>query len=210
MAGVVTFDPLTHTYRSDGRIVPNTTSILKAAGFSYAYYREHDGDFGTVGHQVAHLFFADQMREYDPVFEPWMVGLRAFRDEQRPEPYISPERGLERILVGTHPIYAGTVDFAGTIKEWKKHRGIIDWKFWGSAPSSQILDCTGLQTTGYSHLMADYEMTSFAKRAAVWFFPGGYRIYHFRDTTDWYYFLSAVNCWLWREKHNCNPKQQED
>jgi hypothetical protein len=196
------FDPEAHRYFLGNREVPGVSAILKSAGFQSAFYRSEEGArFGTVGHQVLHLLLSGRLGEYDPAFEPWMRGIRKFVDEQKPEPYDSPARGLERIVFSDLG-YAGTMDFAGTCKRFGKKLCILDWKFWSNSPSNLILGTAGLQTAAYSKAFAEYEMLRMPiERAAVWFFEDGYRMFPMTDATDWNFFLSALNCYKWRERH---------
>jgi len=197
------YDPQTHTYWLGKEKLPGVTEILRAAGFSYAFYREGDGDTGTYGHQVLQMYLAGTLESYDPAFEPWMTGIRMFMKEERPEVFISPERGLERILYSDRYKYAGTLDFAGVLKRWRGKVGIADWKFWGHS-SRLVVDTAGLQSAAYGELFREYEfecMRTRMPRAAVHFFPGGYSIFDLRERQDWDYFLSALNCWRWRKRH---------
>jgi hypothetical protein len=202
------FDPIAHKYYCGDREYPGVTTILKRAGFTTPFNEDEvAANFGRIFHDTMAFKFQGRLAGVDKSFEPWMVGIEKFFKEQEPVPYISAERSVERILISEKNGYAGTMDFAGTIKSGPV-RGqwpicFLDWKTWAAANKHEIA-LAGLQLAGYDKLYREFEhIPSFKRipRAVVHFMKEDYRIYPCNDPADGPIFQAAVNCNQWRQKY---------
>ncbi len=185
---VVEYDPGKHLYRVAGEVKPSVTQVFKVAGLYPDYGHGENMTFGTTGHRVIELILKGQLSGYDPMFEPWMIGIRKFIEIEKPDVF---EDYSEKVLYSPRYGFAGTPDFFGTLAGrsvlWN-----LDWKFWAAA-SKQLLQLAGMQTAGYTTLFHEQGELPVCRRAAVHFYEEDYRIYTLTDPADWPNFQSALN-----------------
>jgi hypothetical protein len=201
------FDPIAHKYYIGAREYPGVTTILKRAGFTTPFNEDEDAArFGRIFHDTLALIFQKRLEKIDETFAPWMTGIDKFMSEQKPVPYISSERSVERIMISEKQGYAGTMDLAGQINHFS-FRGrwppcFLDWKTWSTANKHEVA-LAGLQLAGYDKLYREFEhIPSFKKipRAVVHFTKTDYRIYPCDDPADFSTFQAALICNQWKQR----------
>lgn len=188
----LTFDPIAHVYKVDGRQVPNVTSVLDAAGLN---------EFGFVGPEV--LTFArsrgqavhaatalDDLGELDeasvdPHAAPYLTAWRRFRRETGFVP-----TAIEQRVYHVGHRYAGTLDREGVFPQFKSD-ALLDIKT--GAPSAT----TGPQTAAYLAARGGRRA-----RYAVYLQPDGrYHLHLHKDPNDLAVFLAALTIFNWRNNH---------
>jgi hypothetical protein len=185
------FQEDTHTYTLEGRTVPSVTTVLEAEGYSNPFtHNEYAAGWGSMAHKTVELDCTGRLGSYDPAFEPWMEGIRAFRAKHNPQGDFE-----RRVYWKCGPMeYAGTADFVGVIG----HREyVLDWKFWASK-SKDLIAIAGLQLAAYEMALRNGPKRN---RAVVWFFPGGFRLIPLTDTTDEPVWRGIVNGYYWKKFH---------
>ena len=181
----IVFDAENHIYRVDGEVKLSVTQVIEANGMYPEFGKnESAARFGTIGHKIIAMMFSGTLAGYDPAFEPWMVGIRKFFDEQKPNPLY-----YEKMIYTENNDFVGTIDFIGARNEESNRTEILDWKFWASA-QKLLLVLAGWQTAGYNLLFAGRVPL---RRAVVHFYPEGYTIHPLRDPLDSVAFQSLLN-----------------
>ena len=207
----ILFDEKEHAYSTEKtdekgsylQEVYGVTSLLANAGISSNFvHNEKAADFGKKGHLIQRLFLTDDLADYDPAFEPWMVGLRRFKEECSPNNWICLD---DTILYSEKHNYAGQPDYLGMAKLPHIYRRealyLLDWKFWATATKGQI-DDADIQTTAYAYAALEMKLIDrMPRRAVVHFLPETYHIEHLNDPSAWSTFLSALNIKKWKERH---------
>jgi hypothetical protein len=185
------------------REIPGVTSLLGSAGISSPFiHDDFRADFGRKGHKIINLFLRDNLGEYDPFFEPWMIGIRRFKDECGPFDIML----LDNTIVYSERYgFCGMPDFLGLAKiaamGRKKELYLLDWKFWNTATRGQV-DDADIQTSAYAHAVLEMKIVkAMPKRAVVHFVPNEYHIEPLNDPAAWTTFLSALNIRHWKERH---------
>lgn len=200
----VSLDRESHTYtvqegKGRTRSTLGVTSLLTNAGISPHYYNsDRAARFGTVGHEIMRLFLLDDLEEYDPEFEPWMEGLRLFRQECKPADY-----QLETPVYSQKLDYAGQLDFLGLVTPPRQRREtyILDWKFWSKATPA-VVSAGEIQSEGYGRAALEMGVcTRKPYRALVHFFPGGYNFHLCHDPAAWSIFMSCLNIERWKRRY---------
>lgn len=203
----IQFDPETHTYTTTENGSPQeisgVTSLQNSAGLISRFYKNDEARvFGQIGHETMRLLLRDELEEYDPAFEPWMEGMRAFVKDCKPSNIIALD---DTILFSKKYRYAGQPDFIGyaTIARMGRLKGLyaLDWKFWAAASEPQI-DNAEIQVEAYARAALEMELIHESpKKAVVHFLPGEYRIHPLHDPAAWTVFLSCMNIQRWKERH---------
>ena len=184
MPHVVEFEAERHIYRVDGEVKLSVTQVLDANGMYPEFGKnEAAARFGTIGHKIVKMEIEGKLAGYDPAFEPYMVGIRKFFEEQKPNGMF-----WEKMKYSDKLDFVGTVDFIGNIQAFKTI-AVLDWKFW-SAVNKTILTLAGYQTAGYNLLFTGRAPL---RRAVVHFYPEGYTILPLRDPLDSVAFSSLLN-----------------
>jgi hypothetical protein len=200
----IRFIPESHTYLVDGEPKLSVTQVLDANGMYPEFGKNAAAArFGTIGHKIVKMEIDGKLSGYDPAFEPYMVGIRKFIEEQKPVyDYMEAMRYSEK------DDFVGTVDFVGYAgQETILRKLILDWKFW-SAPQKILLTLAGYQTAGYSRLFFGAVPV---RRAVVHFYPEGYTILPLRDPLDSVAFQSLLNVAKLKLKMGIyKPKGQTD
>jgi hypothetical protein len=207
MTAALTFDPITHKYFRGLVQVPGVSEIMESAGLISEFCKDEVArDFGNLFHGTMRLKFYGRLGAVDPKFieAGWLAGIEKFFAEQNPIPFISPERGIERILFSMRYGYAGTLDFFGMISLFKNALCLLDWKTI-SKPSKPSMKNCDMQTAAYDNLIREYEeIKGKIIRAMVWFYPFGYEILyrpkdHMNSPAAWPAFQSALNLKRWKD-----------
>jgi len=180
------FDPSTHTYTLDGKVLPSVTQILQGVGLINFNgidpgILKKAADFGTAVHQATALDDLGDLDEesLDPALKPYLEAWRGFRGPMKFD-------AIEQPLC--HPDYG----FAGT-PDRVKWNTIYDIK-----TGTTVYPSTGIQLAGYSILAG----IPTARRLAVQLKADGtYQVHEFKDRKDREIFLACLSVYKWREKN---------
>lgn len=186
------FDHPTHTYTLGGKRLPSVTQILEGVGLvDTTWFTEEAKARGNYIHQATALFdrgvampgLRDDMAGYvaawakfreDTGFEPWEIE----------EPHHSPTYW-----------YAGTPDRFG---KFAKEAFCEGWVV-PDIKTGEPLPCHPLQTAAYRR----FNTAPLIKRCSVYLRANGkYKVKYHTDVQDWDMFVSALNVYNWKERHN--------
>lgn len=193
------FDEANHRYTVDGEVLPSVTQILKPL-YSFNGIPEHvlqaKAALGTAVHRACELLDNDDLdQETDEGkagLEPiagYLAGYVKFKAEVRPVV-------LENETRLHHPLhrYAGTIDRRYTI-----NRDLWDIDLKSTVAMSPLV---GLQTAAYSELFKANGDRRRPRRGALQLFPDGkYKLWEFKDPSDLAVFLSLLNVYRFKERH---------
>jgi hypothetical protein len=193
MLAELTFQADTHTYRLGGRVVPSVTQILDPL-------QELDGvprhvlaaaaEFGTHVHQACDLWNRGQLDEdaLDPHLLPYLDGWKRFLRESGFEVMESELRMVHRAAG-----YAGTCDVVLRNPRTRSvHVGDIK-------SSATVPRTVGLQIAAYREMyLQDHLVCSSTRYCIHLRGEGRYGLHAFKESTDYTYFLSALNLWRFR------------
>jgi hypothetical protein len=202
-AGVLQFDPESHSYRLDGVPIPGVTSILKDLSereyrFVKAETMAEAAWLGQAVHKVIELESAGTLDEdaLDARLREYLDAWRHFRTHSGFVPTLSEEKVYSRRY---H--YAGQLDLFGALNS---DAALIDAKRCAGVPRT-----AGPQTAGYEialrecrpDLLAAFGgSTARIRRYALHLTPNvrpGYRLVPFTDPNDARVFLSALTLNTW-------------
>ena len=179
---MLTFDEATHTYRVDGVVVPNVTSVLEDCGnsdFSMvpADKLEAAQERGRLVHEITHFFDEDDLdtASVDPDLLPYLEAWTKFRVHTGFTPELIEERVYSE-LYG----YAGTLDRVGVMGHGR--RALVDIK------SGAILPAVRLQLAAYSYCL-DEVMDCFAVQLKK---DGNYSVHGPYDPTEYFSDFTAA------------------
>jgi hypothetical protein len=193
-AAVVDFEPVSHTYRVDGKVVPSVTqvlSLLEDWSRVDPEVLEAARVFGNHVHDACHLWNIGELdwATLDPALVRPVEQWAEFIDSNNIT-IIASELIVAHKLYG----YAGRKD---TLVEWDRRRCLIDIKS-GAVPRT-----VGPQTAAYAEAY-EYErkpcvriarrycaqLTGEADKPA--------KIIRLQNPADWPVFQSALNCWRFK------------
>lgn len=191
---VLTFDEASHTYRVNGKLVPNVTRILQPLigyeGIS-AEILERKSEIGRAVHRATELWDRDDLDEscLDARIVPYLDAYKKFRSEVQPR-----WNRTESFVYHPRFGYAGTLDREGLI---------------GGVPAVVDLKCTveispavGVQTAAYAEALADGMKR---ERYALQLRPDGtYRFEPFRSAMDFQDFLACLAIHNFKERHRAS------
>ena len=142
---ILSFDPASHTYRVDGRVVPSVTELLEAAGVSPDYRRIHPAVLQHARLRGRHTDAACDLADTDdldwssvhPEAVPLVQSWESFKKDYGYEPI------LQQPLL-YHPIwdYAGTPDSIGMLDD---HVVVVERK-----ATARMAGSYALQVAGYA------------------------------------------------------------
>ena len=154
------FEPITHTYRLDGVVIPSVTQILEATGISdYSMIPNATRNMalkrGSLVHEAIQFDIEGDLdwETLDPVLVPYVEAARHFRADY----------GLGGGFVefrGYNPKWR----FAGTL-DYRPGDLLVDWKCGGAAPWVRT------QTAAYASFFPEPRKY---RRIAVGLFPDGH------------------------------------
>jgi hypothetical protein len=191
------FDPATHTYQIDGRVVPSVTQII-APLIDYTGINEAILDrksaIGTAVHLACQFDDEDDLDDgdLDPAIAGYIAGWRRFKAEKRPVMVLS-----EKQLYSKTRLAAGTLDRVMTIQDaiW-----MVDIK-----TTASLSPAVGVQTAGYCTLAHDalpeYRSLTFRRAAVQLRADGTYRFEEYTDPSDFVTFMALLAVYNWRKKH---------
>lgn len=199
---VLQFDEASHTYLLDGVRVPSVTQVLKPL---YDFSRidpamlQAKAALGTAVHRACELLDNDDLDEESEDGQAallpiagYLAGYKKFKAEKKPY-VIFNERQLH------HPVhrYAGTID-----RRYKIEGDVWDVDLKSTVAMSPIV---GLQTAAYTEMFKANSIggNTKARRGALQLFPEGkYKLWEFKDPSDFSVFLSLLTVQRFKERHS--------
>jgi hypothetical protein len=140
------FDPKTHIYTLDGKIIPNVTQIISE--LLPIQYKSDDWYLtrGRAVHQAAAFIARGIDFDYDDRISGQVAAIHKFFDEVRPDVKFVEEMVFSRLYR-----FAGTLDLAADLRSlrYQFRDALVDYK------SSMSIDRTGLQLSAYSLCMVN-------------------------------------------------------
>ena len=197
---MLTFDPILHEYRDNGRLVPSVTQILAPLSnfeFVNPEVMRAAQDFGTAVHRACELDDLGQLDDdtLDEALTPYLLGWRKFSVEAGVH-----WEGIENRVHSQSMGYAGTLDRVGLVDGM---RAIVDIK-----SGTKLFPATGPQTAAYAQAFAPLAHRSF-KRYAVRLCPNGYELKEYTSATDWATFVSLITLRTFCDTHRITLNFQE-
>jgi len=183
------FEPESHTYRVDGRVLPSVTQVLKPVGFDYDtvpfHILNHAAQRGTAVHLATEFYDDGDLDEesIDPEILPYVNAWRLFREESG----FVVDRSEVRLYSKRHG-YAGTVDAIGFIRG---RRIMVEKK-----TTAQLHPSTAIQVSAYYRAYNDSVPSAWRVRSAcsVWLRRDGtYRFDAYDPLDHWAAFLALLN-----------------
>lgn len=190
MAEIV-FDGESHTYRVHGHVVPSVTQILAMLqdfGGVSAEVLDRAAEFGTHVHQAVDLYNKRILDEasLDPALAPYLADWHSFLRDAAAE-----------VLASEVRVYHPGLKYAGTLDALVRIRNkvaVVDVK------TGQVPRTVGPQLAAYELAYSAREDNEHAirRRLCVQLTGDGYRIHEQKNPADWSVFVSALNCWRFR------------
>lgn len=180
------YDPKTHTYKIDGRIVPSVTQALKESGIiDTTPYSMEAAIRGTTIHEACQFLDENDLDEksVDPSIVPYVSAYQKFLKDKKPR-IIS----IEQAVYNKSYFYAGTLD---RIVSMNDDLFVIDIK------TGQPANWWPLQLSGYSLCLSEPH-----RRACLQLKNDGtYKMHFYTDLLDKNVFLSCVAVANWKRNH---------
>lgn len=200
MTDALQFDADAHRYTLGGVVVPSVTQII---GPLYNFdginrdVLEAKAALGTAVHRACELMDADDLDEESDAgraaLEPiagYLAGYKRFKSDKRPVVLANEQRLF-------HPVhkYAGTCD---RVYGMDGEQIVVDLK-----TTVAKNPAVGIQLAAYAELFrANGKSQSLMKRYALQLKPdGSYKLHSFVDLDDWTTFLSLLNVYRWKARH---------
>jgi hypothetical protein len=192
MAEELRFDAERHEYWLGQHKVPGVTRVLElledwqgVPAHVLAAARQR----GQLVHEACALLVRERLdwQSLDPELVPYLIGAKNFLEQSGVIVIASEVRVAHRVNR-----YAGTLDL---LCEMNQQLGLYDFKS-GTVPRT-----VGPQTAAYVEAYEDARCTRVRRRYCVQLnpdLPQGYRLHALTNTTDWNIFLSALNCWRFK------------
>ncbi len=178
----LSFDPETHVYKFNGRVVPSVTEILRAENFiDTTFFTDYGRQRGKLAHLAIHLLDMGELDEesLDPVLSPYVEAWKRFRADtditiiESEVPILDP---LKR--------YAGTPD---KIVMLDGKQTCIDMK------TGTVSPWTRLQLCAYCEAKGIY------RRAAVQLNDDGtYKMFAYSDRQDFAVWNATLAVYWWK------------
>jgi hypothetical protein len=186
----IEFDEATHTYRLDGTIVPNVTSVIGLLK-GYIPQDDHARLRGTYVHQAC-CFVDKGLLDWDSLSKPLVPYVEAYVKFRSDIP--------QRILRSEMVVYSASYRFAGTLDRVTKG---IDGDNLYDLKTGQEDDVDALQTAAYAFAYEEMTGRTIKHRYALYLGDNGkHRLSHHDDPNDRVIFLSALNVANWANAHN--------
>lgn len=191
----VEFDKQTHTYKLNGRRIPSVTQVLAPLeDFSRVPHDVLEAArlFGQHVHEACDLFNRGELDwlSLDPALVPYVESWRKFINDTGAV-VIASEMRLVHPTLG----YAGTPD---VILAWGNRTVLPDLKSTATVPHT-----VGAQTAAYAKayqsMVGGREPDRYCIQLGA---DGKYKLHPRRDPADWSLFLSCLNIFKFKEKHN--------
>lgn len=190
----IEFDAASHSYKVNGRTVPSVTDVLAPLeDFSRVPpdVLERAREFGQHVHLACDLYNRNELDwlDLDPALASYVEGWAKFLQDTGAVILASEARVAHEVLG-----YAGTPD---VIIHMRKHVWVPDIKSTAVVPRT-----VGAQTAGYAAAYRHMNGGPEPKRCCIHLEPGKYTLHARSDPADWSLFISCLNVWKWKEKHN--------
>ena len=198
---MLTFNADTHEYfDEDGKFVPNVTRVLGALNPYLGVPQEvldAKADIGDAVHYACELYDLGQLEIWPKEIDGYMKAYEKFRLTTGFNPTV-----IERIVHHTKYKFCGRLDRVGMFSKLKRARKTdtcqIDIK-----TTALLMPTTGPQTAAYNEACASSFGFRPKRRFAVQLKPSGdYVLEEYADPGDFGVFLSALNLYNWKLKHN--------
>ena len=190
---MIEFEPISHTYTVDGRVLPSVTQVLEPyTGLEFVNREllKRAAEFGSNVHQACHLYNMDDLDRdsLDPALVPYVDAWEKFLDDTGAVVILSEHRVASR----KHG-YAGTFD---TLVHWGKSQRKIDIK------SGTVLPRTvGPQTAAYVEAYAEETGVKIRDRYCLHLKGDGtYSSHKLTDPRDWDIFKAALMLCNWHKQ----------
>jgi hypothetical protein len=193
---VLTFDEETHTYRVNGKVVPNVTRILKPLiGYEgvQAYILERKSAIGRAVHRATELWDADDLDEQalDPILRPYLNAYKRFIDQAKP----TWKRSESRVYHARFG-YAGTLDREGEVLG---DPAVVDLKC-----TVDITPAVGVQTAAYGAPIEAEDGVKRKRYALQLRADGTYRLEPMNDASDFQTFLACLSIHNYKERYRAS------
>lgn len=192
------FDPVTHRYTIDGKVVPSVTQVVRRfAPFPFAcdpWYLTR----GTMVHKACALLVLGELDE--STIDPRIAGYVAAAKR-----YLSPEVfGEITTMIVETPTYDKRGQFAGTPDLWANHV-LIDWK-------SSDDPATEIQLGGYVELLMGHRhpTTTRVCRAIELHDDGTFTVTEYDPKRCLGLWRAALTMWQWCEANGYNRKPKDE
>lgn len=189
------FDAETHTYTLDGRRLPSVTEVL-APLIDYSRVPQDVLEaarvFGSHVHKACDLFNRDELDfdSLDPALVPYVSAWKQFLEDTGAV-----------VIASETPVFHDQLGYAGTpdvVLAWGNRIVIPDLKSTAVVPPT-----VGPQTAAYAKAYQRMHGGREPERRCIQLNADGtYRVHAKREASDWSYFLSALNCYRFKEKYN--------
>lgn len=189
------FEPESHIYSIEGRVIPGTTNIISDSCpfVDYSGTGEVSGTFGHNFHKATELYDKNDLGEYDPAMSNHMDAYKQFRQDFI---YLGEPIFIEKILYSIKHGYAGTID-----RVFQRGREIyqIDLKSGAFSPKWFI------QTAAYQNLLIE-ELNDKRLKYFRWCLQiteQGYKIFKPKNIfiQDFNIFISMKNVSNWKKEN---------
>lgn len=199
---VLDFQESTHTYTLDGVRVPSVTQVIRPM---YSFYGVPDevlqakAELGTNVHRACELLDLDDLDEDSDegraALEPiagYLEGYKRFKADKKPVVIANEQR-----LYHPGHKYAGTID----------RRYAMGGEIWDVDLKSTVAmsPLVGVQTAAYAEMFKAHNGTPGkpARRGALQLFPDGkYKLWEFKEPSDFSVFLSLLTIQRFKERHS--------
>lgn len=188
------FEPDTHVYKVDGRVLPSVTGIISTL-YDFRYVDpavlQAAADFGTAVHRMCELYDQDNLDldSLSPALLPYLKAWQRFLSETRAT-VLEVEKQYHHKTLG----YAGTLD---RLLRIDRKKVLTDIK-----TVSRLSPAVGIQLAGYEGLLIHNCGREDVVRAAVQLRGDGtYRFQVYADPMEWPVFVSLITLQTWRRKY---------
>lgn len=184
------FDPIEHVYQLNGARVPSVTEVLKPLE-DFSMVRpdvlEAARVFGQHVHEACDLFDRDELdwSSLAPDLVPYVEAWKLFIEESGAI-VVASEVQVAHEKLG----YAGSPD---KVLAWGNRVVIPDLKATAIVPRT-----VGPQTAAYAEAYHSMHGGKKPGRCCIHLQDGKYRTHPRKDPADWSLFISALNCWRFR------------
>jgi hypothetical protein len=188
---MLTFDPTTHEYRVQERLVPSVTKLIKAAGLIDDTWMDEEAlARGSIVHQA--LEYDDQGDLDEGSIDPRIMGyVEAWRKCRQ-------EMGLE-VVANEQKVYHETYRYAGTLDRVVRRAGqlvLIDLK--SGSPAAWH----ALQLALYLMATEQWDINRPTARAAVYLEEDGrYKYVEHKDRNDFAAAKAVITLFNWSQEN---------
>jgi hypothetical protein len=199
---MLTFDPVGHFYKLDGKPIVSVTQVLADAGFvDSQWFTTESQDRGTLVHRGIHTHELGLLEDPPAEFQGYLEAWEKFKRESAFQPFFT-----EHMMASKTYRFAGTADCLGTfskvkpdglpdIVEFDDKLAVLDVKTGEERPWWRI------QLAAYHILCDEPNRGRYSLRLRE---DGTYRLTEYPRKTlkeDRQVFLSALCCFQWKDSN---------